>query len=55
MFIVTEVLYEGCFPDFEVTASFKYEDVTSMTVESCFLACSGSGHDHVGMQVFLLL
>ena len=52
LFSVTDVLYEGCFPDYEVTVNFMYEDVTSMTVESCFVACGGSGYDNVGMQVF---
>ena len=48
---VTGIVYEGCFPNFEVSSTFMYENATSMTVEACFDACSGSGHDYVGMQV----
>lgn len=48
---MTGISYEGCYPDSEVSPVYMYEDSSSMTVESCILACNGSGEDYVGLQV----
>ena len=43
--------YEGCYPNYELSTVHMYSDITTMTVDSCILACTNSGKTHVGLQV----